>query len=200
MLSTTSPDSPSYRNISLDQPKDKQSKGERSVRQKINHLVTLSLLSSLAIVLFVLESSLPNPFPWLRFGLANIIIMIGLALFGFKDGLFISLIRTTVGSIIIGSFLGPAFWLSLAGGLASVLIMGLAYKLFSSLFSLIGISILGAYTHSLTQLALVFLFLIQRREIFALLPFLLFCSLLTGFINGLAALYLLEYLKKMTFF
>jgi len=169
-----------------------------SSQQKIRHMLFLSLIVSLAVIFFVIESALPNPFPWLRLGLANIMVMITIVLYGIKDGLLVTSLRSIVGSIVIGTFLGPSFWLSLSGGIASALIMGLIYRFFSSIFSLIGISIFGAYTHSLTQIILVFSFLIQRKEIFYLLPIILFFSLITGFVNGLAAIFFLEHLPKKT--
>lgn len=171
---------------------------DRSQRQeKINRTILLSLLSSLAVIFFVVESAIPNPVPWLRLGLANIVVMVAIVLYGVKAGLLVSFLRAMVGSMIVGTFMGPAFWLSISGGMASALVMSLMYWLFSPFFSLVGISIVGAYTHSLTQMLLVFLFLIQRKEIFYLLPVILFSSLATGFINGLAATFLVEQLRKV---
>ncbi|MEW6380341.1 MAG: Gx transporter family protein [bacterium] len=43
--------------------------------------------------------------PWLRLGLANIIIMVVIVLYGVKDGLLVSFLRAIVGSILIGTFL-----------------------------------------------------------------------------------------------
>ena len=78
--------------------------------------------------------------------------------------------------------------------------MGFFYRYFSSVFSLIGVSILGAYTHSLTQMVFVFFLLIQHREIFYLLPIILFCALIAGFVNGLAATLLLQHLPGVISF
>ena len=168
-----------------------------SPHHKIRHTILLSLLSSMAVIFFVIESAIPNPFPWLRLGLANIVVMVAIVLYGMKDGLLVTSLRSIVGSIVIGTFLGPSFWLSLSGGIASALIMSFIYRFFSSVFSLIGVSIFGAYTHSLAQMFLVFWFLIQRKEIFYLLPIILFFSLITGFVNGLAAIFLLGHLPKI---
>jgi heptaprenyl diphosphate synthase len=168
-----------------------------SPRQKIRRTLFISLLSSMAVIFFIVESAVPNPLPWLRFGLANIVVIAAIVLYGIKDGLMVSFLRTMVGSIVLGTFLGPGFWLSLFGGLASALAMGLMYRFLSSAFSLIGISIVGAYTHSLIQMVLVYTFLIHRREIFYLLPIILFFSLTTGFVNGLAAIFLVEHLPKV---
>lgn len=160
----------------------------------------ISLFSSMAVIFFIVESAIPNPFPWLRLGLANSIIILTFVFYGLKDALLVSFLKATAGSLVIGTFLGPSFWLSLAGGLASALIMGIAYKFFSTIFSLLGISIIGAYTHSFTQIFLVFLFLINRKEIFYLLPIILLCSLIAGFINGLLATFLVDHLKKYSEF
>lgn len=166
-------------------------------REKINRTVLLSLLSSLAVILFIVESAIPNPVPYLRLGLANIVIMVVIALYGLRDGLWVSFLRSMVGSLLIGTFLGPSFWLSISGGLVSTLAMGLMYRLFFPFFSLVGISVVGAYVHSLTQMVLVFVFLIKRKEIFCLLPVILMSCLISGFINGLAATFLVEHLRKV---
>jgi len=171
---------------------------EKALRhEKIRHTLLLSLLTSLAVIFFVIESAIPNPFPWLRLGLANTVIIMVIVLYGMKDGLLVAFLRAMVGSVAIGTFLGPGFWLSISGGLASAFMMGFLYRFFSSVFSLIGISVIGAYIHSLTQIILVYFFLIQRKEIFYLLPIILFCSLIAGCINGLAAIFLLDQVKKV---
>ncbi|MBI5788332.1 MAG: Gx transporter family protein [Candidatus Schekmanbacteria bacterium] len=155
-------------------------------------LMFLALLTTFALALHMLELSLPNPTPWLRLGLANIIILATLALFGFKAGLAVNFLRIILGAFLSGSIFSPAFLMSFGGGLSSVLVMGLTLKLGKNIFSLIGVSVIGAYVHILTQLWLAYWILIQHPGIFSLLPLFLVISLLTGLINGLGA----EILKR----
>jgi energy-coupling factor transporter transmembrane protein EcfT len=53
--------------------------------------------------------------------------------------------------------------------------------------SLIGISIIGAITHNLTQLSLVYLLLIKNTGVFLLLPWLGISSVITGWVTGVVA-------------
>ncbi len=160
-------------------------------------LVFLALLTTFAFAMHILEMSLPNPTPWLRLGLANIIILTTLVLFGFRAGVIVNLLRIMLGAFLSGSLFSPGFALSFSGGMLSVIVMGIAYKLWSEYFSLIGISLIGAYTHILTQLVVAYYLLIQHQGLFYLLPLFLIVSLVTGFINGLAAQVLTRHLRVL---
>ena len=65
--------------------------------------------------------------------------------------------------------------------------MGLFYKYFKRYFSLIGISLFGAYAHTTVVIILVYYFIIHHKELFYLLPVFLFFSAVTGIINGIIA-------------
>jgi len=78
----------------------------------------IALLSAYAVGLHGLESLLPSPVPWLKFGLANIITLITLMLYGFRPAIMVTLIRVLISSLFTGTFPGPAFLLSLGAGLS----------------------------------------------------------------------------------
>lgn len=160
-------------------------------------LVFLSMLTSLAVVLHLVERSIPNPTPWLRLGLANIIILSVLAIYGLKEGLVVGMLRIVLGSFISGNLFGPTFILSLSGGISSILAMWLTLIFFGRYFSLIGVSLIGAYVHTLTQLWVAYLVLIKHLGIFSLLPIFLVVALITGFLNGLGAQILTRHLSKL---
>src|SRR3990172_2399552 len=111
----------------------------------LREMVYLSLLATFAIAVHSLEMVFPSPLPWLRLGLANIMTLVTLILFGIKAALFVTTIRVLVGSFILGSFLNPGFFLSLSGGITSTLAMGLIISLFKNAFSPVGISLIGAF-------------------------------------------------------
>ena len=160
-------------------------------------LVYLALLASTAIVLQALESTFPQPAPWLRLGLANMAVLTVLVNYGFGQGLLVNLVRIVLGALISGSFLGPAFTLSLAGGITSLAAMWLAYRLTGGWLSLIGISLIGAYTHILTQLGVVYTIFIHHQAIFSLVPIMLTAALVSGILNGLGAIVLSRHLGKL---
>jgi heptaprenyl diphosphate synthase len=109
-----------------------------SIARNSQKIVFLSLMTTLAMVLQILEHLLPNPFPWIRLGIANVILLIVLALFGIKEGLMVTGLRVVMASILLGTIFGPTFWLSLGGGIVSTLVMGILMDFFPKTFSIIG--------------------------------------------------------------
>lgn len=169
---------------------------QQAGRMGLKDMVYLSLLATFAIVIHSLEMLFPSPLPWLRLGLANIMTLVTLLLFGLKAALFVTLIRILVGSFLVGSFLNPGFFLGLSGGVMSTISMGLAYSIFKRVFSPVGISLIGALTHNLTQIAVAYILIIGRKEVFFLTPIILGFAVLTGTFNGIASAILVEHLKK----
>ncbi|MBF0558959.1 MAG: Gx transporter family protein [Nitrospirae bacterium] len=157
----------------------------------------IALLASYALALHGLEAFIPTPIPWLRLGLSNIITVITLFFYGMKPALTVTMIRILLGSLFIGTFLGPGFFLSLSGGLAGTVSMGLAAALFPRLFSPLGISLIGAFFHNIAQLFIAYLlFVRQIQAILVVLPFLIVAGTLTGACNGYAAKYLIQEIRK----
>lgn len=145
----------------------------------------IALLSAYAVGLHSIETLIPAPVPWLRFGFANIITLTTLILYGLKAGMTVTLIRVFIGSLFAGTFLGPAFALSLGGGLSSTLVMWFAKAVSGRLFSPVGLSLLGALAHNVAQLFLAYLFFVRRVEaILFISPIIIFAGMVTGTING----------------
>jgi heptaprenyl diphosphate synthase len=157
----------------------------------------LALLGALAIAMHVMERLVPSPIPWLRLGLANIITLVTLYLYGFRGALTITLIRVLAGSLLTGTFLGPPFLLSLAGGILSVSAMSLARGIFRGAFGPLGLSLIGAFFHNLAQILVAYaLFIHNFPALMAITPFILFLGTLTGTANGITAIFILEGLQK----
>lgn len=147
-------------------------------------VVFLALLVAMATALHVVEGmlSIPLPVPGAKLGLANIITLLAIYLYGFRDGLKVSLMRVVLGSLIGGMFLSPGFLLGLSGALCSTVVMALLLK-HSKCFSMIGVSLAGAVGHNLGQLLAACL-LLQSAAIIYYLPILLLAGIPTGFITG----------------
>jgi len=64
--------------------------------------------------------------------------------------------------------------------------------------SIAGVSMIGALTHNLTQLALVRLFYVRSSEIWTLLPLVWLPALFTGLAVGLAARLLIDFSRRMS--
>ena len=167
---------------------------------KIKKQVFLGFLVSLALVLYLVEAMLPNPFPLpgAKLGLANLVTLLTLMLFGLKEGLFVALLRVLLGTILSGTFTGPVFIISLSAALVSTLSMSL-FLGWKDIFSPISVSIIGAISHNLTQL-LVVSFLIGTFNIYFYLPVLLIIAIpvgtSTGYIASLVKRYLDNFYKS----
>jgi len=161
----------------------------------------IAVLVAQGIVLHLLESMfpIPLPIPGVKLGLANIVTLLALVLFDFKTAFLIALLRTVLGSLVTGTLFSIAFFMSFAGAVASVSIMGL-FILLSGWISrdseagLLSTSISGAVAHNLGQLAMAAL-LIQHAGIFYYLPVMLLASVPTGILTGILLRELLKYLR-----
>jgi len=164
---------------------------------RIRKLVFLAIFVALASTLHAVEMFFPNPFPvpGAKLGLANIVTLTVLVFYSLKEGMAVAILRVLMGSLLSGAFLGVAFFLSLSGALVSTLIMFLFLK-YTRGFSIIGISIIGAITHNITQLIVVSM-LICTFSVFYYLPFLLLFAIPTGLSTGLLAKMIIKRLRAI---
>ena len=159
-------------------------------------MMAMALLVAMGVILHRFEALLPLPSPWIKLGLANLMTLVALVFLGFKEAMIITCLRVILGSILGGTFLGPTFFLSLAGGLASIVVMGILYFKSNEFLSLVGISIFGAYTHTLATSICVYYFLIRESSFFTLLPFFFSLALLTGILTGTIANKLIRQMQQ----
>jgi heptaprenyl diphosphate synthase len=143
------------------------------------------------------EANIPNPIPLpgAKLGLANLVTLLAISLFGFQEGILVALLRVILSSLVTGTFLTIAFFLSLAGAINSACFMGFLYRYQPRYFSLIGVSVAGAVAHNLGQFVVAYL-IIGHRGLFLYLPYLTLFALPTGFFNGLIVTYLRQGLIK----
>jgi heptaprenyl diphosphate synthase len=157
----------------------------------------IAILSAYALALHGVEAMLPSPIPWLRLGLANIITLTALVLFGFRTAIMITLIRVMLGSLFTGTFLGPSFMLSLGGGVCGTCAMGTMLVVSRKLFGPVGLSLIGSLFHNAAQLFLAYWLFIQRIEaVLFISPVIMLIGTLTGFVNGIVADILIKNLLK----
>ena len=145
-----------------------------------------------AIVLTVAEAAIPLPLPGVKPGLANIVILVVLARGGWREAAWVALLRVFVGSLVLGQFLAPGFFLSLAGSLASLAVLGAAMHLPRRWFGPVSHSVLAAFAHIGGQLLVARLWLVPHDGVFYLVPVFALAATLFGLVNGLVAARLLE--------
>lgn len=153
---------------------------------KTKKMVFLRLMVGYSLILYILETYIPNPFivffPGAKLGLTNIITLVSLLIFGFKETFIIVTVRVILSSI----FAGPMSYLlfSIGGAYLSLIVMFLVNKIKG--FSVIGVSIAGAIAHNIGQL-LVASILVENFLMITYLPFMLATSLVTGLFVGIVS-------------
>jgi len=151
-----------------------------------NKTLRLAFFTAFAVSVYVLETFIPKPMPFMRLGLANIVILLLLASGDLKSAIIVAFTKTIIGGFFSGALISPTTILSLSGSAIAIIIMYFALKLPFN-FSLIGVSIFGAVAHNLTQIVLVRILLIRSSAIFYLTPLLLILGIVTGIITGYLA-------------
>ena len=160
-------------------------------------LTLCAVMLSLALALSYLERFLPLqlliPLPGVKLGLSNIVTLIALYLLGAKSAFAILILRCILGSIFGGGITGLLF--SLTGGILALLIMTAAQK--CPLFSVYGVSVLGAAAHNVGQIIAATV-LLRSVYVAAYLPWLLIAAVVTGLLTGAAGQGILHALSYAT--
>lgn len=166
----------------------------------VKKIVLLGLLISQALVLSIIESwiQIPVPVPGVKLGLANIITVVVIVYFGFREALTVVIVRCVLTSFFGGGGL-MFFFFSAAGGILSTMVMSVLYKAGRNKFSLTGISIAGAITHNIGQL-LVAAFFMRDPAVAVYLPALLVSGCIMGFFVGFVSNLLVNALNKTKIF
>lgn len=145
-------------------------------------LATDAMFLTLALVVSYIEVLIPIPIgiPGVKLGLANGVIMVLLFFTTWKRTLEISVIRVILAGFLFGNPMTIAY--SLAGGILSLIIMGILKKMDG--FSPVGISVAGGVAHNLGQLS-VAVILMENTKIYYYAPVLLITGTIAGVIIGI---------------
>ena len=162
---------------------------------KAKSISLCAVMIALALALSYTERFIPLqlivPLPGIKLGLANIVTLVALYLFKTKYAYMILVSRCVLGAVFGGGITGLLF--SLCGGVLALAIMALARKL--PLFSIYGVSILGAAAHNIGQI-LASMVLMNSVYIGTYLSYLLIVAVFTGLITGGACAGVLGILPK----
>ncbi len=159
-------------------------------RYSIHKIAFLSVMLALAIVLGYVESFIPTWIPGVRLGLANLVVLILLYSCPFYEAFIISILRVFIVALLRGTIFQMPFYMSLSGAICSYLIMCLSYLLFEKKFHLItiyGVSLLGAFVHSLAQVAVAAIFVEHGFTTFYYFPFIVLFSMASGLLTSFLA-------------
>lgn len=158
--------------------------------------VFLALFIALAVSLHILESLLPSPVPWLRLGLANIMTLSALYLYGGREAWTVSLARVGIGALLLGRLFSPGFWLALTGTIVATSVMIIVHRICGRYLSPVGVSAIGAAGHALGQVLAARLLIIQHEAIWQIAPLFLFFTVFSGVLTGWLATILLQRLRQ----
>lgn len=156
--------------------------------------VILAFLIALGIIFQLIESFFPVVMivPGYKIGIANIVGLFALYAYGPKDLAVVCLGRIFLASLMQGTLFSVPFILSVTGGIFSMAAMILAYR--SKVFSIYGVSILGACFHNIGQvLAITILYDQFFMQLF--LPVLLALSIAAGLCIALLSANILKRMK-----
>ena len=150
---------------------------------KTKQISLCAVMTALALALSYTERFLPLqlliPLPGVKLGLANIVTLVALYLLKPRHAFAIVVPRCILGAVFGGGITGLLF--SLCGGLLALAVMIWGRKL--SVFSVYGVSILGAAAHNIGQI-LAAMVLMGSVYVAAYLPWLLLVGIATGFLIG----------------
>lgn len=146
--------------------------------------VRIARFAALAIAIHWLESALPSPLPGVKPGLANVVTLTVFLLYGLRSAVWVSVLRVLVGSFVAGTFMTPAFALSLAGALASLGVLWVVSRAVALGLGPIGIGVLMAMAHMAGQFAVAYALFVPHRGLVTVLPVLLSAALVFGLMTG----------------
>ena len=113
---------------------------------------TVALLGAFCLFLSTVEFMIPKPVPFMRLGLANLPILVGLSILTPGQILALVAVKILGQGLVNGTLFSYIFLFSAFGSLASGLVMLAVWTWGKRFFSLVGISVLGALASNMTQL------------------------------------------------
>ncbi|MCR5673335.1 MAG: Gx transporter family protein [Lachnospiraceae bacterium] len=161
------------------------------MRSRSRMTAVSAVFSALGIILGYIETFIVIPvrIPGIRIGLANIVSILGLYLFGPVWAALILFVRVMLSGMLFGT--PVSFVYSIFGALVSLTVMIVAKCL---KFSVYGVSVLGAVSHNIAQIV-VAMFLMNSRYVITYIPALVIAGVVTGILIGALSYMILKRLR-----
>ena len=157
---------------------------------KTRKLTTLSMLTAIALTIFMVEAQIPAlvPIPGVKMGLANIVTVFTVFAIGPKEGILVLFVRIFLGAVFAGNF-STIFYSAAGGALAILTTIGLKKLLTKKQLWVAGVA--GAIAHSIGQMAMA-VTLTATPSLAIYLPVMIAISIITGAFTGLCAQFLVN--------
>ena len=161
---------------------------------KSKKTAVLGVCIALAMIFSYIELQIPSfvAIPGIKLGLPNIVIIIALYKFGWKEAVIINILRVLIVSVLFGTVLSLLY--SIAGAVISLTVMIILKKL--SIFSTVLVSVFGAICHNIGQIAAA-IFVLDTSELLYYLPVLLITGTVSGILIGLIGANVVKKLEKV---
>lgn len=152
----------------------------------------LSLFTTIALTIFMIESALPAlaPIPGIKLGLANIVTLFILLRFEVKDAVLVLFMRIILAAVFAGQIM--SFLYSICGGVLCLFVMAFVNKLLHKKFIFLT-SVFGAMAHNVGQILAAY-FVLGMSGIFVYVPFLMISGIVTGLFTGVVCFYVDRYM------
>lgn len=152
---------------------------------------------SLSVILSIVDTAIPKPFPWLKLGFSNIVTVYLLHKKYYREIFITIIIRVLLAQVIMGNLISIATLLSFFGNISSALVMvGLDIILPKEHFSLYPISVLGSIANISIQFLSIKLILNLDNISMLLFPSLIF-SFFFGLLIALLTTKFYNYLERL---
>lgn len=160
---------------------------------KVKKMVYMALLSAIAIVLHIVETSLHLPLPLgMKLGFANIISLIVVELYGVKEMFIVNIFRVIIASLMSGIFMSYPFFISCGGVFLSSLALAVVKK--ASDLPIVSSSVIAALFHNIGQVIVVS-YLLSSKAMMSYVFVLFASSIPTGIFTGMCAIQALKRIK-----
>ncbi len=148
---------------------------------EVKKLTQLAMLTGVALIIFIVELQIPNPFPipGIKLGLANIITIY--AIYNYRAGEVMMIVFTRIFLAAMFSGNMMALLYSLSGSVLCLAGMLILKRIIDEKHILIA-SVFGAVLHNIGQIAVAVI--IMGFGVLAYLPFLLVSGCLAGAFTG----------------
>ena len=158
----------------------------------VRKLVLIAVFTAIGVTLSILESILPLGYLGIRIGIANIATMMILYLYSYKEAFIVQLIRILLVGLIFSGITSASFFMSLTGGIFSLIGMFIVYKIDKNRIFLL--SSVGALSHLIGQSIILSLY-VRLDGWLLYIPFLGILSILSSIFTGLVTILSLKPLK-----
>ena len=161
---------------------------------KIRRLTELALLASVALIIFVIELRIPNPFPipGVKLGLANIVTVYAVFRYRPSETAMIVAVRLLLGAMFSGN---PSALLYSAAGAVTCLCGMLLLRRILPEKQIWLCSVIGAMLHNIGQITAAVV-IMRSYGAAAYLPVLLVTGSLAGAFTGICSQLLLNRIKR----